>query len=144
MAAHSAKARWDGSLQEGGGTLAAGSGAFEGAYSFQSRFGEGETGTTPEELIAAAEAACFTMQLSGVLGRAGHEPERLETDAKANLRRDDSGARIESIVLSVRGRVPGVDQATFEQAAQEAKDGCIISRALAGVGEIQLEATLEG
>jgi lipoyl-dependent peroxiredoxin len=144
MAARSAKARWDGSLQEGRGTLAAGSGAFEGSYSFQSRFGEGEQGTTPEELIAAAEAGCFTMQLSGVLGRAGHEPESLDTDAKVNLRRDDAGPRIESIALSVRGRVPGIDEAAFQQAAQEAKDGCIVSRALGGVGEITLEAKLEG
>jgi osmotically inducible protein OsmC len=143
MAARSAKATWQGTTQEGEGTLALGSGAFEGPYSFQTRFGEEDSGTTPEELIAAAEAGCFTMATSLVLTEAGNPPESLETSAKANLRQSDEGPRIESITLRLRGRVPGIDQATFEKAAQQAKETCIISRALAGVGEIKLEATLE-
>ena len=143
MAARSATAKWQGSIKEGGGELAAGSGAFSGPYSFDSRFGEGVSGTTPEELIAAAHAGCFTMALSLVLGEGGTEPDSLETSAKVGLRNTDAGPTITKIDLAVTGRVPGLDAAGFQKAAEAAKDGCVVSRALAGVPEINLEATLE-
>jgi osmotically inducible protein OsmC len=143
MAARSATAKWQGSIKEGGGELAAGSGAFSGPYSFDSRFGEGVSGTTPEELIAAAHAGCFTMALSLVLGEGGTEPDSLETSAKVGLRNTDAGPTIVKIDLAVTGRVPGLDAAGFQKAAEAAKDGCVVSRALAGVPEINLEATRE-
>jgi lipoyl-dependent peroxiredoxin len=144
MAARTANAHWEGSLQEGRGQMSLGSGAFEGNYSFQSRFGEGENGTNPEELIAAAHAGCFTMALSLVLGQEGNEPESLQTHAKVSLRNlEDSGPTITKIALTTRGRVPGIDQEAFEKAATTAKETCVVSRALAGVEEITLDATLE-
>jgi len=144
MAARTANALWEGSLQEGRGQMSLGSGAFEGTYSFQSRFGEGENGTNPEELIAAAHAGCFTMALSLVLGEGGNEPESLQTQAKVSLRNlEDTGPTITKIALTTRGRVPGIDQEAFEKAATTAKETCVVSRALAGVEEITLEATLE-
>ena len=144
MAARTANALWEGSINEGRGQMSLGSGAFEGNYSFQSRFGEGENGTNPEELIAAAHAGCFTMALSLVLGQGGNEPESLQTQAKVTLRNlDDTGPTITKIALSTRGRVPGIEQEAFEKAATTAKETCVVSRALAGVEEITLEATLE-
>lgn len=122
--------------------MSLGSGAFEGPFGFQSRFEEG-SGTNPEELIGAAHAGCFSMQLGAVLERRGTPAEMIETDARVHLRRDDTGNRIARIDLIVRGRVPGVDEATFKEVAQEAKDGCIVTRALAGVDEVTLDATLE-
>jgi osmotically inducible protein OsmC len=142
MASRTAQAKWQGSINEGGGTMALGSGAYEGRYSFKSRFEEGN-GTNPEELIAAAHAGCFTMALSLVLGSEGNEPESLETDARVSLRQTDDGPTITKITLTARGRVPGVDAAAFEQAAQKAKDTCIVSRALAAVPEIVLETELQ-
>ena len=144
MAARTANALWEGSLKEGRGQMALGSGAFEGNYSFQSRFEEGENGTTPEELIAAAHAACFSMELSVALGEAGSEPESIQTQAKVSLRNLDSGPAITKIALTTRARVPGMDEQAFQKAATAAKDGCLVSRALAGVEEITLDATLEG
>jgi osmotically inducible protein OsmC len=144
MAARTANALWEGSLQEGRGQMSLGSGAFEGNYSFKSRFEEGEGGTNPEELIAAAHAGCFTMALSLVLGQGGNEPESLQTQAKVTLRNlDDAGPTITKIALTTRGRVPGIEQEAFDKAATTAKETCIVSRALAGVEEITLEATLE-
>ena len=144
MAARTANALWEGSLQEGRGQMSLGSGAFEGNYSFKSRFEEGDNGTNPEELIAAAHAGCFTMALSLVLGEGGNEPESLQTQAKVSLRNlDDTGPTITKIALMSRGRVPGIDQEAFEKAATTAKETCVVSRALAGVEEITLEATLE-
>ena len=144
MAARTANALWEGSINEGRGQMSLGSGAFEGNYSFQSRFGEGENGTNPEELIAAAHAGCFTMALSLVLGQGGNEPESLQTQAKVTLRNlDDTGPTITKIALSTRGRVPGIEQEAFEKAATTAKENCVDSPALAGGEEITREATLE-
>ena len=143
MAARTAKAQWEGSIKEGGGTMSLGSGAFEGAYSFKSRFDEGENGTNPEELIAAAHAGCFTMALSLILGEGGNEPESLETQAKVGLRQTDAGPTITKIDLVTRGRVPGIDEESFKKAATAAKENCVVSRALAGVPEINLDASLE-
>src|SRR5215218_158028 len=141
MAARSATAQWQGSTREGGGELKLDSGAFEGPYSFDSRFGEGVTGTTPEELIAAAHAGCFTMALSLVLGENGNDPESLETHAKVSLRNIDGTPTITKIALETRGRVPGVDAEAFAKAAEAAKENCVVSRALGGVGEMTVEAT---
>jgi lipoyl-dependent peroxiredoxin len=142
MATRTAKANWNGSLREGGGTVALGTGALEAPFSFQSRFEDG-SGTNPDELMAASLAGCYTMQLSGVLGEEGHEPEALETDAEVHLRQGDDGLAISRIDLRVRGRVPGIDQGQFAQHAQTAKELCAVHKALAGVGEITLDAALE-
>jgi osmotically inducible protein OsmC len=143
MAVRTATARWDGSIREGGGAVALGSGAFEGPYSFQSRFEEGP-GTNPEELIGAAHAGCFTLALSLILTEGGNPPDHLETGARVSIVREGEGFAINRIELTTRGRVPGIDADGFQQAAQTAKEVCPVSRALAGVGQISLEATLEG
>jgi lipoyl-dependent peroxiredoxin len=142
MATRNASARWRGNLKEGDGTMALGSGAWEGPFTFKSRFEEG-AGTNPEELIGAAEAGCFTMQLSHNLAEAGHTPQSVDTQAKVQIRNVDGNPTIARIDLVTRARVPGLDDATFQQTAQATKDACIISRALAGVGEITVDAALE-
>ena len=140
MPVRKAHAQWNGSLPDGNGTMALGSGAFEGQYSFGSRFEEG-VGTNPEELIGAAHAGCFSMALSGVLGRAGITPDSIETDARVHLDKVDDGFSITRIELSTTARVPGLSAEDFERHAQEAKAGCPVSRALAAI-EIELEAKL--
>ena len=143
MATRNGSAVWRGDLQSGEGRITIGNGVFESPYTFKSRFeGEGE-GTNPEELIAAAEAGCFTMQLGAVLGNEGHTAEELHTDARAIMRNVDGAPKIAGLKLDLRGRVPGIDQETFQRFAEQAKKECLISRALAGVDEIRLEATLE-
>jgi lipoyl-dependent peroxiredoxin len=141
MPKRSASARWDGSLQEGNGTMRMASGAYEGPYSFQSRFEEGD-GTNPEELIAAAHAGCFSMALSGELGKAGHEPESVETEATVHLDKVEGGFAIKRIELRSRVSAPGVDDAAFQEAAEAAKKGCPVSQALAAVESIELDAQL--
>jgi lipoyl-dependent peroxiredoxin len=141
MPKRTAEARWDGSLQEGNGTMRMASGAYEGPYSFQSRFEEGD-GTNPEELIAAAHAGCFSMALSGELGRAGHSAESVETTATVHLDKVEEGFGITRIVLETRARVPGVSDDEFQQLAEGAKKGCPVSRALAAVDTIELRASL--
>ena len=142
MATRNGSAVWRGDLQSGEGRITIGDGVHEGPYTFKSRF-EGEGGTNPEELIAAAEAGCFTMQLGSVLGNEGHPPDELHTDARALMRNVDGAPKIAGLELKLRGRVPGIDQETFQRFAEQAKEECLISRALAGVDEITLEATLE-
>jgi osmotically inducible protein OsmC len=141
MPKRTASAVWNGSLTEGSGTMRMGSGAYEGPYSFQSRFEEGD-GTNPEELIAAAHAGCFSMALSGELGRAGHTVDSVETDATVHLDKVDDGFAIKRIELRTRVSAPGVDQSTFQEAADAAKKGCPVSQALAAVDEIDLDAQL--
>jgi osmotically inducible protein OsmC len=141
MAVHGASAEWKGSLKEGAGTMRLGSGAFEGPYTFVSRFETGP-GTNPEELIGAAHAGCFSMALAAALGRAGHTPTRIKTNAKVHLGASEAGPTITQIDLEVEGQVPGIDQATFQQFADGAKTGCVVSRALAGVKTITLNAKL--
>jgi lipoyl-dependent peroxiredoxin len=136
-----ANARWDGSLQEGSGTMRMASGAYEGPYSFQSRFEEGD-GTNPEELIAAAHAGCFSMALSAGLGGAGYDPESIETEATVQLDRVGEGFAITQINLRTRASVPGIDAEEFQQRAEAAKEGCPVSQALGGVETIELEAEL--
>jgi osmotically inducible protein OsmC len=141
MPKRKANARWNGSLQEGNGTMRMASGAYEGPYSFQSRFEEGD-GTNPEELIAAAHAGCFSMALSGELGRAGHEVESVETEATVHLDKVDGGFAIKRIELRTRASVPGIDDDDFQKAAQAAKEGCPVSQALAAVESIEVDAEL--
>jgi osmotically inducible protein OsmC len=142
MATRNGSAVWRGDLDSGEGRITVGNGHYEGPYSFKSRFEDGE-GTNPEELLAAAEAGCFTMALSLMLGNEGHAPEELNTDARAVLRNVDGVPTITGMQVKTRGRVPGIDQETFQRLAEEAKKTCVISRAIAGVDEITLEATLE-
>ena len=142
MPKRTANAKWDGSITEGKGTMALGSGAFEGPYSFSSRFEDG-SGTNPEELIGAAHAGCFSMALSAALSQAGTPPESVETSAEVEIVMKGSDISIPRIALTSRARVPGIDDETFQKAAQDAKAGCPVSKALAGVGEITLDATLE-
>jgi osmotically inducible protein OsmC len=117
------------------------SGAYEGPYSFQSRFEEGD-GTNPEELIAAAHAGCFSMALSAELGNAGYDAESVETEATVHLDKANGGFAIKRIVLKTRATVPGADDEAFQQAAEAAKQNCPVSQALAAVEEIDLEAEL--
>jgi osmotically inducible protein OsmC len=139
-----AKAQWEGGIRDGGGSVALGSGAFEGPYSFKSRFGsERSSATNPEELIGAAHASCFTMALSLILTEGGNPPEQLNTDAKVSIVQEGEGFTIDRIDLTTRGRVPGLDEDGFQQAAQAAKDNCPVSKALASVKEINLDAALE-
>jgi osmotically inducible protein OsmC len=137
-----ANARWDGTLQDGNGTMHMKSGAYEGPYTFQSRFEEGE-GTNPEELIAAAHAGCFSMALSADLGRAGHTADSVETTATVHLDKVDGGFAIKRIVLDTHARVPGISEDEFQQVAEGAKQNCPVSQALAAVDTIELNAELE-
>ena len=141
MATRNGSAEWRGDLKSGSGDLRLGSGAFEGAYSFASRFEEGQ-GTNPEELIAAAHAACFSRALGNILAEHGHAPESIRTTAKAHLRNVDGLPTIAKIELEVEGKVGDIDADHFGHHAEEAKAGCVVSRALAGVKEITLSATL--
>jgi lipoyl-dependent peroxiredoxin len=149
MAGRTGSARWSGGLQTGSGDLTVGEGAWTSGYSGSSRFHgvlpgfEQGTGTNPEELLAAAHAACFTMALSLALTEAGLEPPRtLQTRATVHLRFVEGAPTIEQIDLETEGDVPGIDEATFRHSAEEAKRGCIISRALSSVKQINLTATL--
>jgi osmotically inducible protein OsmC len=136
-----ATAEWKGDLKEGIGTFTAGD-SLSGEYSFKSRFEDGP-GANPEQLIAGAHAACYSMALSNVLAEGGNTPDSVKTDAKVTLRLLDEGPTITQIDLVTVARVPGADDATFQAAAEAAKVGCPVSKALAGVPEITLDATLE-
>ena len=136
-----ADAEWKGNLKEGNGKMKLGSGAFEGQYSFKSRFETG-TGTNPEELIAAAHASCFSMALSNNLATAGHTPERVHTVANVDFGRDDKGPVIQKIELVSEVKAPGLDDAKLQEIAKKAKEGCPISRALAAVPAITLSIKL--
>ncbi len=141
MPTQKAEAEWTGNLQQGSGRIKLGSGAFEGPYSFKSRFEEGQHATNPEELIGGAHAGCFTMALSLLLTQKGHPPTRLHTAAAVKLEKVGDGFSITTIDLTLDGEVPGIDAATFQQYATEAKANCPVSKALAGT-EIRLTATL--
>jgi osmotically inducible protein OsmC len=133
-------AEWKGDVPTGTGTFTAGD-SISGGYTFKSRFEDGP-GSNPEQLIAAAHAACFSMALSNLLAKAGNPPDSVRTDATVTLRPVDGSPTITSIALVTVGRVPGIDEATFKEQAAAAKAGCPVSRALAGVPEITLEASL--
>ena len=140
MPARTAQAAWEGDLLAGKGHMKLASGAFEGQYSFSSRFEEG-TGSNPEELIAAAHAGCYSMALSHGLASAGFTPRRVETRARVNLGKVEGGFAITRIDLEVQADVPGIDEATFLAQAEGAKVGCPVSKALQAV-EITLKAHL--
>jgi osmotically inducible protein OsmC len=140
MTTRTSEATWEGNLKEGHGTMKVGQGAYEGAYSFASRFGEG-TGTNPEELIAAAHAGCFSMALAHGLSEAGHVPRRVHTTARVHLQKGADGFEIPKIELQTEAEVPGVDEATFRDHAEKAKANCPVSKLLKGA-EITLNATL--
>jgi len=141
MATRNGTAEWKGDLQSGSGTLTAGESAFTGPYSFASRFEDG-AGTNPEELIAAAHAGCFAMALSAILTGEGNAPESIQATARVHLRNIDGLPTISHIDLAVEGSVPGLDEEQFAGHAERAKRECVVSRALAGVPEIELTAKL--
>jgi osmotically inducible protein OsmC len=139
MPTRTAHAEWNGPIDSGEGRMAFGSGAFEGPYSFKSRMQDG-AGTNPEELIGAAHAGCFTMQLSAMLEKAGHPAEKLETKAVVRLESEGAGFTISYVKLTLTGKVPGMDAATFQRIAGEAKASCPVSKLFKA--DISLEATL--
>jgi osmotically inducible protein OsmC len=135
-------AEWKGDVPTGTGTFTAGD-TISGGYTFKSRFEDGP-GSNPEQLIAAAHASCFSMALSNILAQGGNPPDSVRTDATVTLRLVDGSPTITKIDLVTVGQVPGITDATFQDAAAAAKAGCPVSRALAGVPEITLDATLAG
>jgi lipoyl-dependent peroxiredoxin len=144
MAVRSATAKWSGGgLKDGKGDLKLGSGAYEGQYSFSSRFEEG-TGTNPEELLAAAHAGCYSMALSAALERAGFTPEYVNTAARVHLTpKDGGGFEISRIELNTDANVPGIEAVQFMEMAEVAKETCIVSVALSTVPEMTLSINLE-
>jgi len=142
MAVRKASAVWHGNLTEGHGHMKLGSGAFDGAYSFKTRFEE-EPGTNPEELIGAAHAGCFSMAFAAGLGRNGFAPKRVATEARVHLTKNDAGFAISRIELICEAEVPGITPEKFQELAQGAKAGCPVSKALAAT-EIVLDAKLVG
>ena len=140
MAVRTADAEWKGNLNDGSGKMRFGSGAYEGAFSFQSRMGQGQ-GTNPEELVGAAIAGCFSMALSANLAGAGFTPERVNTAAKVHFDKKDAGWTIHTIELESDAKVPNISAEEFQKRAGEVKKACPVSRALTGV-EIKLNAKL--
>ena len=141
MATSNAVATWEGKLKEGKGTFRAQSGVFSGAFSYGTRF-EGKKGSNPEELLAAAHAGCFSMALSAALEKAGHPVTRIETRAAVTIETVDGAPKVTKSELDVRGKVEGIDQAAFLQAAQGAAKNCPISKAIQNNVSITLEAKL--
>ncbi|MFZ0664422.1 MAG: OsmC family peroxiredoxin [Acidimicrobiales bacterium] len=137
-----ASAEWKGDVRSGTGTFTAGD-TITGGYTYKSRFEDGP-GSNPEQLIGAAHAACFSMALSNLLAQSGHAPDSVQTNATVTLRLVDGQPTITKIELVTVGHVPGIDETTFVEQAQKAKHGCPVSRALAGVPEITLHASLAG
>jgi osmotically inducible protein OsmC len=141
MPTRNASAVWDGKLRDGKGSFKGESGALEAAYSFGTRFGDVK-GSNPEELLAAAEAACFSMALSAGLEQAGTPPTRIETKAACTVTQVPGGFQITTMHLVVRAQVPGIDAATFQKAAEDTKKACPVSKALANNVDITLDAQL--
>jgi len=140
MATRTGSAEWQGTLKQGKGQMKLGSGAFDGPYSFSSRFEEGK-GTNPEELIAAAEAGCFSMALSANLEKAGHPAKRISTTATVKLEMAGGGPKITTIDVNTEAEVPGIDAAKFHEQAEHTKKTCPVSVVLAGA-QINLSAKL--
>jgi osmotically inducible protein OsmC len=138
----SSSAHWEGDLKNGNGRFTLGSGAFSGPYTFATRFESGDNGTNPEDLIAAAHASCFAMAFSNMLAREGYTPDAVDVTATVTL--DADAGKITRSHLVCEGRVPGIDDATFQDIGKQAKDGCPISKTLGAVDEITLDATLVG
>ena len=142
MTVRKADAVWTGSLREGAGELALESGAFRGPYTFKARFEHGKE-TNPEELLGAAHAGCFTMALTALLARQQIAPTRIHTTAAVHIEQSAGGFAIPKIELRTRASIPGIDAAKFAALAADAKQNCPVSKALAGVSEITLDAALE-
>ena len=136
------EAKWDGSLKDGKGNIKLGSGAFEGEYSFNSRFGDDAKATNPEELIAGVHAACFSMALTAALSKGGFEPKSVDTKATVHLEKDGEGFSIPNIDLVTVAEVPNISDDEFQAIAKDAKANCPVSKVLAGA-EISLDATLK-
>ncbi|MDZ7692016.1 MAG: OsmC family protein [Balneolaceae bacterium] len=141
MPTSKANAQWNGDLKNGNGVMEFDSGSYEGEYTFASRFENGE-GTNPEELIGAAHAGCYSMALSNELAEAGHDPQSVETRAEVTFEVTGDGPAITGIKLITEANVPGIDNSTFQEFAEGAKEGCPVSKALAGTN-ITLQATLK-
>lgn len=141
MPSRKAEAEWKGNLAQGGGELKLGSGAFAGPYSFKSRFEEGQSATNPEELLGAAHAGCFTMALTAQLSRAQITPTRIHTTATVTLEKVGEAFTITSINLDMEAEIPGIDDATFQKHALDAKQNCPLSKALAAT-QINMTAKL--
>ncbi|MEJ2051050.1 MAG: OsmC family protein [Calditrichota bacterium] len=141
MPVRKSSAVWEGNLTEGKGIMKLGSGAFEGNYSFSSRFEQGK-GSNPEELIGAAHAGCFSMALAGILGSAGYKPRRIDTVAEVSITKAGEGFQISQIVLKTEAEVPDISENDFLKHANEAKANCPVSRALKAV-DTKLEAHLK-
>jgi osmotically inducible protein OsmC len=141
MSKHFASARWEGNLVAGNGNFKLKTSGYEGAYSFHSRFEDDKAKSSPEELIGAAHASCFSMALSHALDQAGFKPESVETEAEVSLDKVDGGFAITRILLKSRGKVAGIDKEKFLEIANDAKQNCPVSRALKAV-TIELQAEL--
>lgn len=141
MPTSSSTARWDGEIGDGSGQMTIGDGVWTGSFDVPTRFQEAE-GTNPEQLIGAAHAGCFSMQLSALLTRAGHSPTSIETSADVTIEKGDDGWTITRIVLTTTADVPGISDEDFQAKADEAKRTCPVSKALAAVASIELDATL--
>jgi osmotically inducible protein OsmC len=140
MATRKSKAIWEGTLKQGKGTMVVGNSAYEGSYSFASRFEQGQ-GTNPEELIAAAHAGCFSMALAHGLEQAGYSPEQIKTIASVHIDKVEQGFQITTIELESEAKVPDIEEKDFLEQAEQAKEGCPVSQALKGA-QINLKATL--
>ena len=140
MATRSSEAVWHGNLSDGNGTMTIGHGAWEGPYSFKSRFEDGD-GTNPEELLAAAHAGCFSMAVSHGLAQAGHPPTRAHTTANVHLQKVEGGFEIPKIDLVLEAEVPGISEEKFQEVANDAKENCPLSKVLRAA-EITLDAKL--
>jgi osmotically inducible protein OsmC len=141
MTVRTGSADWHGDLKSGVGSVTVGDGVFEGAYSYGSRFGE-EEGTNPEQLIAAAQAACFTMALTSSLGAAGHQPEWVRTNARVQLRNIDGAPTLVRLDMDTEANVPAIDEQQLQDYADKAKRACPVARALAGIPDIVVTAKL--
>jgi osmotically inducible protein OsmC len=141
MPVRKGRAVWQGGFKEGKGYMETGGGAIRGDYSVDSRF-ENALGTNPEELIAAAHAGCFSMALALLLGNAGFTPKKIETQAEVSIEPENGGFAIKVITLTVEAEVPGINKDRFKEIAAQAKEGCPVSKALAAVPQINLEAIL--
>ncbi|WP_299825135.1 OsmC family peroxiredoxin [uncultured Pontibacter sp.] len=142
MREHNAEATWKKGLKDGEGNIKTGNGTIESAYSYGTRFGHETNGTTPEELIGAAHAGCYSMFLSALLGKESYTPDYIHTKAKVILGEKDGAPLVERIDLTVEAKVPKLSNEDLQKLAQEAKEKCPISKALSAVPEIGLKATL--
>jgi len=141
MTSRNGSAEWTGDLKTGSGTITVGNGVFHGPYTYDSRFGE-QGGTNPEQLIAAAQAGCFTMALASLLSKAGHAPESLRTNARVELRIVEGVPSLTRLDLDTEGHVPGIREEQFQALAEQAKTTCPVARALSGIPEIVMTAKL--